>query len=151
MRPLIAEERFEDAVTHRDRLRALLTASARAQRLRALGQVTELVAARPAADSGWEIAVIRHGRLAAAGTAPRGVAPQPFVAALRTGADSVPSSPGSLPSASAEEAECLLRWLDSPGIRLVHLDGVWASPRHGSSGLESLPSLILAPERGDLP
>jgi DNA polymerase-3 subunit epsilon len=151
MRPLVARERFEDAAAHRDRLRALLTTSARSQRLRALGQVTELVAARPAADSGWEIAVIRHGRLAAAGTAPRGAAPQPFVAALRASADSVPPSPGGFPSASAEESECLLRWLDSPGARLVHVEGVWASPRHGSSGLESSLGLILTPERGDLP
>jgi DNA polymerase-3 subunit epsilon len=151
MQPLIAQERFEDAVAHRDRLRALLHASARSQRLRALGRVPELVAARPASDGGWEVAVIRHGRLAAAGTAARGVAPQPFVASLRAGADAVPATPAGFPSASAEETECLLRWLDSPGARLVHLDGVWASPRHGSSGLESLTSLILAPERGDLP
>ena len=41
------------------------------------------------------------------------------------------------PAATAEEAELLLRWLDSSGVRLVHLDGVWASPRHGSRGLES--------------
>ena len=29
----------------------------------------------------------------------------------------------------AEEMECVLRWLDVPGTRLVELDGVWASPR----------------------
>ncbi len=122
------------AVTHRDRLRALLSASARSQRLRALGGAPELVAARPTAEGGWEIAVIRHGRLAAAGLAARGVAPKPFIAALRAGADPVAAAAGGFPAASAEEAECLLRWLDSPGVRLVHLEGVWASPRHGSAG-----------------
>ena len=62
-----------------------------------------------------------------------------------------PPSPGGFPSASAEEAECLLRWLDSPGVRLVHLEGVWASPRHGSRGLESAVSLTAPSERGDRP
>jgi DNA polymerase-3 subunit epsilon len=141
MGPLVADERFEEAVTHRDRLRALLAASARSQRLRALGGSPELVAARLTPEGGWEVAVIRHGRLAAAGLAVRGVAPKPFIAALRAAADPVAASPGDFPTASAEEAECLLRWLDSPGVRLVHLDGVWASPRHGSRGLESGVSL----------
>jgi DNA polymerase-3 subunit epsilon len=142
MAPMAAEQRFEDALPHRDRLRALLAASARSQRLRALGSCAELVAARPTPEAGWEIAVIKHGRLAAAGLAPPGVAPQPFVASLRAGADSVLPAPGGFPAASAEEAECLLRWLDSAGARLVHLNGVWASPRHGSRGLESALSLV---------
>jgi hypothetical protein len=37
----------------------------------------------------------------------------------------------------------LLRWLDSSGVRLVHLDGIWSSPRFGSRGLESGLSLSL--------
>jgi DNA polymerase-3 subunit epsilon len=141
MAPLVADERFEEAVSHRDRLRALLAASARSQRLRAFGGSPELVAARLTPEGGWEIAVIRHGRLAAAGLAARGIAPKPFIAALRAGADPVAASPGGFPTASAEEAECILRWLDSPGVRLVHLEGVWASPRYGSRGLESALSL----------
>jgi DNA polymerase-3 subunit epsilon len=151
MAPLVAAERFEEAVTHRDRLRALLSASARSQRLRALGGAAELVAARPTPAGGWEVAVIRHGRLAAAGLAARAVAPKPFIAALRAGADPVAPTPGGFPAASAEEAECILRWLDSPGVRLVHLDGVWASPRHGSRGLESAVSLTTPPDPGGHP
>ena len=145
MSPLVATERFEDALPHRDRLRALLWATARSQRLRAVGQCPEIVAARPTPQHGWEIAVIRYGRLAAAGVAPPGAAPRPFVDSIRQGADHVLPSPGGFPSAASEEVECLLRWLDSTGVRLVHLDGVWASPRHGSSGLES--SLTLDPDR----
>ena len=151
MAPLVATERFEEAVTHRDRLRALLSVSARSQRLRALGGSPELVAARPTPEGGWEIAVVRHGRLAAAGLAARGVAPKPFIAALRASADPVAAAPGGFPASSAEEAECILRWLDSPGVRLVHLDGVWASPRHGSRGLESAVSLTTPPEEGGPP
>jgi DNA polymerase-3 subunit epsilon len=141
MRPLAEAERFEDALPHRDRLRALLAATARAQRLRALGRCPELVAARPTPDHGWEIVVIRHGRLAATGVAPPGAAPRPFVDAVGAGADAVPPPPGGFPAASSEEVECLLRWLDSAGVRLVRIEGIWASPRHGSSGLESQLSL----------
>ena len=137
MAPLVTGERFEEAVVHRDRLRALLAATARSQRLRALGGAAELVAARPTPEAGWEIAVIRHGRLAAAGLAERGVSPKPFVAALRAGADLVAPAVGGFPASTAEEAELLLRWLDSAGARLVHLEGAWASPLHGSRGLES--------------
>jgi DNA polymerase-3 subunit epsilon len=146
MAPLVSVHRFEDALPHRDRLRALLAASARSQRLRAIGGCAELVAARPTPDHGWEVAVICYGRLAAAGVAPPGAAPGPFDAALRAGADPVLPSPGGYPSASAEETECLVRWLDSAGVRLVHLDGVWASPRHGSRGLESNVSLYRSTE-----
>ena len=42
----------------------------------------ELVAARPSADGGWEIHVVRHGRLAGATVVPRGVDPRPSVDAL---------------------------------------------------------------------
>jgi DNA polymerase-3 subunit epsilon len=151
MLPLASAQRFEDALPHRDRLRALLAVSARSQRLRAIGSCAEVVAARPTSDHGWEIAVIRFGRLAAAGAVPPGVSPQPFVASLRAGADHVLPAPGGFPAASAEEVECLLRWLDSAGARLVHLEGVWASPRHGSRGLESTLSLGESDPKGSCP
>ncbi len=62
-------ERFETAARHRDRLAGLVLALGRAQRLAALAAVEELVGARPDGRGGWEIAVVRHGRLAAAGVA----------------------------------------------------------------------------------
>ncbi|MCW2679780.1 MAG: endonuclease, partial [Frankiales bacterium] len=54
---LAAEERYEDAAAQRDRLTAFVRAVARLQRLAALTAVPELVAARPTADLGWELAV----------------------------------------------------------------------------------------------
>ena len=61
----------------RSRLAALLRATVRMQRLAALTGIAELVAARPAAGGGWELAVVRHGRLAGAGVSPPGVHPRP--------------------------------------------------------------------------
>ena len=82
-------ERFETAARLRDRLAALVLALGRAQRLAALAAVEEIVGARPDGCGGWEVAVVRYGRLAAAGVAARGVPPMPVIDALRTGAQVV--------------------------------------------------------------
>ncbi len=39
-----------------------------------------------------------------------------------------------MPAAHPEETEQVLRWLEQPGVRIVDLDGVWASPVHGAGG-----------------
>ena len=129
---LAGTERFEDAAAQRDRLTALVGATARLQRTSALTSVRELVAARPTADLGWEVSVVRHGRLAAAGIVPRGAHPAPYVDALVATAETVVPGFGPLPAATAEEVGCVLRWLDEPGTRLVRLDGTFASPATGA-------------------
>ena len=131
---LSGAERFEDAAAQRDRLTAFVRAAARLQRLTALTGVEQLVGARPTADLGWEVAVVRSGRLVAAGTIPRGAAPGPFVDALVATAETVLPGHGPLPAATAEEVECVLRWLELPGTRLVRLVGTWASPAFGAGG-----------------
>ena len=125
MADLAEHERFEDAARWRDRLSALLRAVVRTQRLAELTAVPELVAAAPHAD-GWEIHVLRHGRLAAAGVMPRGTHPSGWVDALLATAESVDAGYGPVPAATAEETECLLRWLDTPGLRIVR--GAWQAP-----------------------
>ena len=72
MAALAADERFEEAGVHRDRLAAFLRAAARTQRLAALTRCPEVVAARREDDGGWAVHVVRHGRLAAAGVIPSG-------------------------------------------------------------------------------
>ena len=131
---LAEAERFEDAGRQRDRLAAFVRAAARVQRLTALTCVPELVAARPTAELGWEVCVVRRGRLVAAGTIPRGAHPAPYVDALVATAETVVPVPGPLPAATAEEVECVLRWLETPGTRLVRLEGTWASPAFGAGG-----------------
>jgi DNA polymerase-3 subunit epsilon len=135
---LAAAERFEDAAAQRDRLTAFVRAVTKLQRLAALTSVPQLVAARPTADLGWEVAVVRSGRLVAAGTVPRGERPGPHVDALIATAETVVPGPGPLPAATAEEVECVLRWLELPGTRLVRLDGTWASPAFGAGGRRAL-------------
>jgi len=130
---LAAAERFEDAAQQRDRLAALLRSVSTLQSTVALTSVPELVAARPTADLGWELVVIRHGRLAAAGVLARGAAPGPFVDALVATAETVLPGTGPLPASTKDEVACLLRWLESDGVRLVRLDGQLASPVTGAA------------------
>ncbi|MBA3908222.1 MAG: hypothetical protein H0X35_16305, partial [Pseudonocardiales bacterium] len=124
---------FETAARHRDRLAGLVLALARAQRLAALAVIDELVGARPDGRGGWEIAVIRHGRLAAAGVARRGVAPMPVIDALRMGAQVVLPDTGPLRGAPAEEVGLLHRWLATGGTRLVHAEPAWTEPARSAS------------------
>ena len=124
--------RFDQAAWARDRLSALAAAVDRRQRLGALAGIAEMVAARPDDHGGWDLTVLRYGRLAAAGRARRGVDPMPVVDLLVASAETVLPGPGVLPAASAEETTTLLRWLERPGSRLVRVSQPWASPAAGA-------------------
>lgn len=133
--------RYERAARLRDRLATAVEVLWRGQRLHALATVAELVAAAPDGGGGWQLAVIRYGRLAAAGTAPRGVPPLPVVAAISAGAQTVLPQPAPLGGAPVEETALIARWLAAPGVRIVRTGGDpdaeladgWASPV-GSAG-----------------
>ncbi len=56
-----------------------------------------------------------------------------WVTALRESAETVAAGPGPTPAASAEESEQILRWLEQPGVRLVHVDGEWTCPIRGAT------------------
>ncbi|MDT4959636.1 MAG: polymerase subunit epsilon, partial [Pseudonocardiales bacterium] len=125
--------RFEEAAVVRDRITTVVRACARMQRLTALRSVREMVAARPDGDGGWEISVLRQGHLVAAGVAVRGVPPWAVIDSLLATADVV--VPGSV--ALTEETECILRWLEQPGTRLVLTSDAWAMPAYGAGGLRA--------------
>jgi DNA polymerase III subunit epsilon len=130
---LCAGQRYEEAARVRGRLTAFLRAVIRMQRLASFTALAELVAARPAAAGGWELAVVRYGRLAAAGTSPPRVHPQPTLDALLATAETVLPGHGPTPCASPEETERVLAWVERPETRLVRLDTGWASPASGAA------------------
>jgi DNA polymerase III subunit epsilon len=125
---LAAAERFEDAAAHRDRLADLAAALGRVQRLSAVAAAPEMIAARPDGERGWDLAVVRHGRLAAAGRARRGVPPMPVVEALVASAETVRPGDGPLRGAPPEEVAVVTRWLERPGARMVRTTTPWAMP-----------------------
>ncbi len=131
----LAERRhYESAARLRDRTATAVEALWRAQRLRALAALPELIAAAPDgpnAEGGYHLAVIRHGQLAAAGTATRGVPPMPVVDAIQAGAQVILPALAPLGGALVEETALIARWLAAPGVRIVRVSNVddagWAS------------------------
>lgn len=123
---------YESAARLRDRIATAVEALWRGQRLRTLATLPELIAAAPDGTGGYHLAVIRHGQLAAAGTAPRGVPPMPVVDAIAAAAQAILPSPAPLGGALVEESTLVARWLAAPGVRIVRVSGVgddgWTSP-----------------------
>jgi DNA polymerase-3 subunit epsilon len=124
--------RYEDAARVRVRLAALLRAAVRRQRLTALTRLAEVVAARREPKGGWELAVIRYGRLVAAGVSAPTVHPRVTLATLMATAETVRPGPGPTPCASAEETERVLAWLERADVRLVECSDGWAFPSAGA-------------------
>jgi len=133
---LSIEERFEDAAVWRDRLNHLVTASVRTHRIAALARAEEVVAAAPTPAGGWEIHVIRFGRLAAAGTAEPGADPRPVVEALVATAEQVEPSRAPAPAGLTEEAREILRWLDGEAVRIVASSMALSMPAHCGGDVE---------------
>ena len=122
---LAAEERYEDGAVLRDRVAVLVRAVRRRQRLESLAAVPELVLARPDGDGGWQLSVVRRGRLVAAGCAPLGVSVRATLEGLMATAET-PTGPDDEAAASVDEVELVLRWMEKPGTRLVQVTGTLA-------------------------
>jgi DNA polymerase III subunit epsilon len=130
--------RYEEAAVMRGRLAAVLRAAVRMQRLAGLTGIGELVAARRHTTGGWELAIVRQGRLAAAGVSPPRIHPRGTIEVLRATAETVQPGHGPVPSASAEESERILSWLEHPATRLVETSAGWSSPARGAERYRGL-------------
>lgn len=132
MRTLSAQERFEEAGVVRDRLGLYQRTILRWQRLKALTRCPLIVAASPNAG-GWQINIVKYGFLAGAARAKRGESALAIAdEALRVSA-TVPKPQHGLPAGSVEEAECIANWLESPGVRLMQIEGDWAIPSNAGA------------------
>jgi DNA polymerase III subunit epsilon len=131
---LSGAQRYEEAAILRDRIATLVRSCARTQSLTSITSIQELVAARPDGGGGWELAVIRRGRLVGSDVAHRGVAPMPIVESLQATAEAVPDESAQAVAAAVEESEILLRWLAEPGVRLVRASDPWSLPAAGAGG-----------------
>ena len=136
---LVDQERFEEAATIRRRLETLTRTGARYHRVRGLAGCPEIVAARRE-GTGWEIHVIRYGRLAAAGVARPHDVPQAVARALRATAETVTPPPARCRPPAIEETERIADWLERPGVRLMEVPGTgcgrctrWSTTRASSS------------------
>ena len=110
---------YDRARQRRDALHTLADAVVGAHRNRMLARCAELVAARPTPQRGWEIHVIRNGRLAAAGVAAAGQDPRTAVEHLRDLAEAPLTDGAAGPAGSLTELSHLHSWLGQDGVRLV--------------------------------
>jgi len=126
---LVGQQRFEEADTIRHRLETLLHTAHRWHRVRSLAACAEIVAARRDGPN-WEVHVVRHGRLAAAGLATPSDVPQAVARAVQATAETVPRPTSPLPAATVEETERVADWLEQPGVRIMEISGDWMWPLH---------------------
>lgn len=144
---LSEQQRYEQAEVLTTRLRSYVAASQRLHRLQAISRCSQIVAAQwiasPAPNPGWQIHVIRYGKLAAAACAAPGSDPIEVANRAVQLAEVVWATPHDMPSASVEEAELIARWLETPGVRLIDIDGEWSMPVHGGVDRADLPELTV--------
>ncbi len=128
---LAEQERFEAAGVARDSVGSTLTAAARFASRHALRVIEEIVGAERRADGGWDIAIICHGRLAAAGTCPPGVSPLPVIEALRQTAEYVAPYDPVAPHTTDEETDVLIAWMSNGTARPVRSSRPWCGDPAG--------------------
>jgi DNA polymerase-3 subunit epsilon len=126
---LVIEQRFEEAATVHRRLETFQSGSRRSHRVHVLAACPQVVAARPRGD-GWEIHVVRYGRLAAAAVSGRGENARAVAESAAASAQLVVSPVPPLPAATIEETERIADWLESDGVRIIEIDGDWSWPLH---------------------
>lgn len=141
MNKLVTQQRYEEAGVLAERLTAYYAASVRYHRLRSLARCRQLVAAVPS-QAGWDIHVIRHGRLTAAVTAPSAQA-RAAAEEAAAHAETVLPQVGDWPAGSIEEAERVAAWMELPGVRLIDTDGEWSWPLHAGLPEGALPHELL--------
>ena len=134
---LVAEQRFEEAAMVHRRLESFQYGMRRHHRVSTLAACPQIVAAKPCVG-GWEIHVIRFGRLAAAVTSGRGEDARAVAESAALGAQSVTRPVPPLPAATIEETERIADWLESDGVRIIEIEGEWSLPIHLGHRLERL-------------
>ena len=139
LRALVAQERFEEAATVHRRLESFQLGIRRTHRVRVLAACPEVIAARPHGD-GWEIHVVRYGRLAGAVVSGRGEDARAAAESVAASAQRVAPAVPPLPAATIEESERIADWLESDGVRIIEIDGDWSWPLHLGHRLTQLSS-----------
>lgn len=117
---LAQAQKFEAAAKTRDQLHALVDGLNRFQRLQPWWSSSLSVGAQfNRAQQGWEIAVVKHGRLVASGISPRASNPLEVADHLIHTAAHVPPPTKYAEHATAEETLLIAKWMETPGTRLI--------------------------------
>lgn len=133
MRRHVDAGRYEDAEKLRRLALSFLTAARRGARLRAIGDVPLLVAARPSSEPviggrGWEILAVRHGRFSGTALVPAQADPVAVARSLALTGTGEAELAAPMCQGYHQEAEILLNWLEGDGVRTVLTEGEWRQP-----------------------
>ncbi len=131
---LASRDQFEQAADLRDRLNLFVSVVQKSAELESLRSISQLIAAAPS-GFGWDVNLIRHGRLIAAKHAPAGIYP-PDVATELAATPEAAATP-----ASDRETSLISHWLNRPEVRLLEVTGEWSWPI-GVGGLRDLDGLL---------
>ena len=129
MAELSINEKFEEAIEVREKYAHLVRAAARIERLNSIAKLPELVAAKSVGEH-WELIIVKYGRLAATNLTTATTSVSKALSALNLMAEQVPNS-GFLQEVNHEEVELILGYLESPGVRLVKVEGEYAFATFG--------------------
>ncbi|HEY0215021.1 MAG TPA: endonuclease, partial [Cellulomonas sp.] len=100
--------------------------------------------ARRTSPGGWELVVIRYGRLAGTAVVPPHTDPHPAIESLRQSAEHVEPPVAPAPAGHPEEADLLLTWLEQPGVRLVATSQPWTCPVRGADAFADAAEAVAA-------
>ena len=131
---LASEGKFERAARRRDELAPAVAALAGVHSLGPLARCEQIVLAQRLGNT-WTFAVIRYGRLAAAGTLPRGADWSTFVSSLQGSATHIPPGDGPFAGATVPGLRLIARWMDMRPTRIVSVTGRWDEPVLGAQRL----------------
>ena len=112
-------EEFERAADERDRMSAIISTAARKEQLALLSTIPELRAARQK-ESGWEIIVVRWGRLAGSAFTPSSDSVMAVSDTLASSSPAVEEPALACGAAPVEEMQILYDWICTPGTRLLN-------------------------------
>nr|WP_269091302.1 DEDD exonuclease domain-containing protein [Corynebacterium pseudokroppenstedtii] len=129
---LASDGRFQRAALTRDAVAALLSTTATAQAYRALAETPEMRLTAPDGEGGWNLAVVRYGRLASAGHVAKGGAHGNAVDLLLAHATHVEPDSSPLGGASIEQLRVIRRWMEKPGVRPGPGCEGWSMPIQGA-------------------
>ena len=132
MRDLALQERFEDALTLRNRLSAFARGVSRGQRIRSLTRIPEMLVR---ADD--ELLLIRFGRLAGSAQMPAAELLEETITSLLLSGERVEDDETIIPAKNYEESEKLIRILEK-GVELLLIDesrGPWSMPARGAASI----------------
>lgn len=124
--------RYRRAAFLRDITADLIIALDSRQKLGALAAIPQLQAAFPDGRGGWNLAVVRHGRLAAAGRSPRGANAAHIATLLSESAETVIPGDGPYRGANPHELRVVHNWLLRDDVRIGPTDAPWTSPAEGA-------------------